>query len=108
MSEINAACDAWIAEIRARPHAATPSSGRPSAAAAPAASTPPDIEAPIELPLRYAAATVALVAVIIAVVIVLVGVSATSLADGALVGAGAAGLFVTLLYQWTRREAQRR
>lgn len=90
-ADVNAACDEWIAEIRAQ-HAAEAQHSR---AAPPARAG--------DLPARYAVATLALIVVAIACTIIVAGFSAASIAAGTLLGAGAAGAYLTVLYRTMRQ-----
>lgn len=96
MAEINAAVDAWIAEIRAR---------RPTAhGSGTVLSEPPaaPADAPVPFRLAHAVTTLLLVAIVIGVVVLMVGVSVVSVAAGALLGAVAAAVYAAVLYRVER------
>ena len=98
MAEINAAVDAWIAEIRSlrQADATVPAAASPDP-------TPTDAHVPFRV--RHAMATVLLVGVVMAVVVVMVGPSVSSLAAGALLGAVAGAVYATVLYRAERGSA---
>lgn len=94
MSQLNAACDEWINEIRAQRDRSNP-----PFAPEPTINRGMDPTAPTSLPASYAAATALLIVSIVAVVILFLGFSATSLAVGGLLGAGAGAVFAFVLYR---------
>lgn len=100
MAEVNAAVDEWLTQIRSRRNAPTPA----SAAQAPtsAGQRPDRPEAQVPLRISHAAATILLVIVVTIVVVALLGFSTISLATGALLGSGAAGIFAVLVHRHER------
>lgn len=100
MAEVNAAIDEWLAQIRSRRNAPTPASAARATAPAPPRGTPPEAQVPLRM--AHAAATVVLIIVVALVVVALIGFSTMSLATGALLGSGAAGIFAVLVHRHER------
>ncbi|HUF99055.1 MAG TPA: hypothetical protein VMM60_13075 [Ilumatobacter sp.] len=99
MADVNAACDRWIAEIRAG--TSTPlSNSEPSR---PHATQPTHRPSPIDFQMSYAVGTI-LVAFLTTVLIVMIGgPSVTTVAVGALFGAIAGAAYATVIYLIARR-----
>ena len=97
MAEINAAVDAWIAEIRARRQA-----GPTGDVTIPSEPPAAPIDAPVPFRVTHAIATVLLVGAVIGVVVLVVGLSVMTLATGALLGAVAGAVYAAVLYRIER------
>ncbi len=103
MAEVNAACDRWIAELRA---GATGSHAGPAPSAPgermPASHHSPPVLAPFRW--SYAVGTVVVAALTAILIVMIVGPSVTTAAVGALFGACAGAAYLATVLVVARRE----